>query len=853
MAEAIPVIPVVCSRAYQCVGLVEETFVTPRMEEWWPNGRSLFATELLLVFAWSKEYERYLDLRVNLRNRDYIAQNPEEVADALTAHRIPFQYDILLRNKYTALRVSGEDRLSVRFLVDTDAPRLWELADQRLRGQRLQQESKFLEHEIRIYLWKTDGNHELKRLQLRIGPLVYPELYNGVIAIDLGNTNTCVATLRSDRGPTSRFVDLLPDADYEMPLAGTPMGPQETPFLSALRIDAVIDINSRPAQEYARQIGIQSKDLLGRPDGYWWRIGKWVRPSAEGPGGLLLSPKRSVARRNSGQALRIETGLGHGIPPRCNRNTPRNHVISLPSTTFPAALFLSRLLQIFRAIARAYPTRLVTTYPTTYSSSELALLKKTVAQAWFMAEQRNPNRRPSEEELIPLLIDEATAAAFFYLARKFLEQPGGLRTFRWLYPEGFHLLVYDCGGATVDIALVRIEAFQDARLRFTVLGRTGIRDFGSDEISVAIFVLLKAKLAALLAQQLSERLPAMPAIRSDSSDAWALEFRNYWEQYERHLDEWVPTDFPPGGGGADHNARQWLTLALWEWAEEIKKQLAKNEPIGNLRACHEDVFQCLQRVPSTRARPIPDQLLDQLRHLPITRAEVDALIQPHVNRSVSCCATLLHSKLPDREGHVEDIFLIGNGSLYPLIREKLSESILGVRRDDIALSLLDEGQTFRISDLKTAVAKGAALALAMTQGALGITLEFDSELSRRLPYSIAWFDAATNASVTLYAEGTKYEDLSPKEFTISSHSHGQALRTLRLMHCWPGGKYENFLLFNFSQDIVGKVILEYDLQSEQFVAYSEQTGERVVGYREIDPGVYQSPPQRGKIRLANIH
>ena len=105
-----------------------------------------------------------------------------------------------------------------------------------------------------------------------------------------------------------------------------------------------------------------------------------------------------------------------------------------------------------------------------------------------------------------LIIDEASAAAFYFIYRDFLDAPGGLDLLLYLYPDGLNLLVFDCGGGTTDIALVHVRVERGSarrgrrtsKLNIEVLGRTGHRTFGGDDITIAAFRVLKARLAARL-------------------------------------------------------------------------------------------------------------------------------------------------------------------------------------------------------------------------------------------------------------------------------------------------------------------------------------------------------------------
>src|SRR5256885_15772306 len=100
------------------------------------------------------------------------------------------------------------------------------------------------------------------------------------------------------------------------------------------------------------------------------------------------------------------------------------------------------------------------------------------------------------------MVDEASAAAFFFLFRRIFEEPGGLPRFRYLSPAGLNMLLYDCGGGTTDIALVKAGLDPEAAdvLRITVLARSGLRGFGGDDITRAACRVLKAKIAQRVAE-----------------------------------------------------------------------------------------------------------------------------------------------------------------------------------------------------------------------------------------------------------------------------------------------------------------------------------------------------------------
>src|SRR5262249_20269387 len=206
-----------------------------------------------------------------------------------------------------------------------------------------------------------------------------------------------------------------------------------------------------------------------------------------------------------------------------------------------------------------WPRALAVTYPTTYSPRELEQLHEVVQRSWLRMQSRLQVPVEGVEEIpdanaelegyvrslqqqifsrgmgsngyddpvIRLMVDEASAASFFFLYRRIFEEPGGLPRFRFLYPRGLNLLLYDCGGGTADLALVQAGFDPDAVdvLRITVSARSGLRGCGGDDITRATCRILKAKLGLKVAEarnrpiklnfppppsgQMSERLPRL--------------------------------------------------------------------------------------------------------------------------------------------------------------------------------------------------------------------------------------------------------------------------------------------------------------------------------------------------------
>lgn len=683
-----------------------------------------------------------------------------------------------------------------------------------------------------------DIKHEQGRVSLTFEPIPYPPPFRGVVGVDLGNTNSTVVYLDVTDTPRTYNIKCLPHYDYNR----VPPPQQRSefrPVQSIVRFDAVTDKSCCQSDELEASV-----DIMELPEAYDYRVGTFVNKDKEPPHGLVANPKRSVVAKSE-FVHKVTTRRASFPAKRDFKIQPDWVVIDLPASR-PAELFLCRLFEGLRSVCRAWPTKIAVTYPTSYSANELSLVRKCVFRAWKKAERNNPwVGKHNEDSLIPMMIDEASAAAIYYLAQHVVEGPGGLASFRWLYPRGFHLLVYDCGGATTDIAVVRAEAPTRDVLRLVVLGRTGLRDFAGDDITSAIFVLLKAKVAAKVAENQGHSLglPALPKdIKHSNSEYW----RYYTDECNyRKLDEYVPTDFDDTMSAQERELRQQLTWLFWEWAEEEKKRLSELPGESGVPATLGHI--CKELSEFHGGIVISEEDLNSTR---VHRNEVDLLVYGPVQRSVERAAGLVADKCPYAEMAVDDIFLVGFGSAYPLIGELLRKRFLGSDNGerDRQLSLYGIETRFSFEDAKTCVAKGAAIGLALRHATLGVELQIDSDLSSRLPFHIGWHDAASNTCVSLWEEGQRYQEL--EECTINvSQQDGKKVHWIRLQHRWPGAEYEPFLVFDFPDGVEGEVSIRFDPNREQFLARSHATSVEVEAKRDIDPRVYRSAPQRGCIRV----
>ena len=221
------------------------------------------------------------------------------------------------------------------------------------------------------------------------------------------------------------------------------------------------------------------------------------RPSTRGPTRLAHpGAKRLLADMNVATKQEILVG---------------NHKHSI-SKELPAELFLCGMFRGFHERQLRVPRRIAITCPATFSDWETRRLREAVVQGWrrsLGADTRSYDPKKIRDPDLPdIVLDEASAAAFYFLYHDYIDETGGLDVLNYLHGGhgGLNLLVFDCGGGTTDIGLIHAAAQYKkskeekrlGRLSIEVLGRTGHRTFGGDDITVAAFRAIKAKIAKVL-------------------------------------------------------------------------------------------------------------------------------------------------------------------------------------------------------------------------------------------------------------------------------------------------------------------------------------------------------------------
>lgn len=708
--------------------------------------------------------------------------------------------------------------------------------------------------------------------------------YDGFAAIDLGNTSSTMVGLSLSEAFYRTGNIRIVNAD-----AGRgDLRDHVDPVLSHIRIDRIRSFEPPPAG--VRRFPSMPKDDY--PQTVNWVAGRLANPQ-DGSGtdaatsGLILGAKRLIAGKEWEKSQKILALHRHTYS-----KAEQVEQIELLNRV-PAELLACRLMQRFREATCAWPRALAVTYPTTYSPREVEQLHEVVQRAWLRMQARlqapvegfdepaDPDpalegvirtvqqavrgRRmgseTSEDPVVRLLVDEASAAAFFFVYRRIFEEPGGLPRFRYLFPQGLNLLLYDCGGGTTDIALVKAGLDPDAAdvLRITVLARSGLRGFGGDDVTRAVCRLLKAKLALKVAEarnrpikinlpapptgQLAERLPRYAAQQKTLDEF----FTRVKEADPR--DELVPTTFDVNQMDDATNQRRDHAFDLWRWGEVMKAKLEKADSASLFR-----IDRNLNRLSAAMLKGLSDvqaqQLIAQVEKITVSRWEIDALIEAQVVKSIRNCNNLIRDKLTlnrpgDDEEEIHWVVASGNGSRYPLIQEML--------RKHLHVPFINDGRfTLDEKNLKHAVAKGAVLALSTLLAMGTVRVEFDSDLSRRLPFDVAYKDLRTNANPILQREHTLYEQLEKKLVPVvairGSSSPARKLETFVLERRFPGDDgFTPYLSFHFADGIQGDLEVAYDATEREFTV--RDTLSNTMGELKdvAESGMYRSPAQRGDL------
>lgn len=631
-------------------------------------------------------------------------------------------------------------------------------------------------------------------------PLRRLEPYDGVVAIDFGNTNSTLVACDDKDGVT-----FIP-CDYGIIESGHPLTsapPDPVPTVLELLMYKPPAEPGRPS-EYSVHYGHKALDT-------------------EQPARLITGAKRMLAdmpeSKSDHRTLRVLVG-DEPVP------------VPVPAHE-PAEIFISRMFDAFLHFVRKEPKRVAITCPSTFSETEANRVRIATVNGLRRALRRYdrllaPERKISDAaatNTVKPCLDESTAAAFWFIHEEVLERRGrGAIEFQYLYPQGMNVLIYDCGGGTTDISLVKVGYEKETtRLKIDVLGRRGHRTFGGDYITLQYAKYLKFQMYAMANGKTDDdelsRFIADTTGRNDSTLVTAV-------------NEVLPTLFdrnaPRVGLAADARDRAW---ALWNLAERLKcLGFEADETNENATTGREDAFESFfnrldQIEPPAAQGSDHKRLRAKLgdNGFEINKEHVRHILAPVLDDTIRYANELINGRLPKGE-EVHRVYLVGNASRFPIISERMLDAGHGLGVRFLAEKLVQGGPSsnggtrpaMSYEDLKNCVAKGAAVAISLQSQQKAIA-DWDEDVMKKLPYSIEYQDPARAYPRVLFDCGTLLEASKEANETIHiyANANGRVLADrIRLSRRWPGAgdqELEEFVIFRFKDPLVeGRYKVSYD-------------------------------------------
>lgn len=476
------------------------------------------------------------------------------------------------------------------FPVESAEPPPWKIVSERPRTLSLRMPSHLrksatagaVQRRLQLVPVSNDPVQRLFHLRFQAEPA---QSYPGYLAIDLGTTATCAALVSE----TKQVERLRLDDQLELPSA--------TCYLRWIA-EHKWEVGHRALRRAldpaaARSVISQAKRRVGDDDNAFE-----VVPLDEPSETVLLTATQALSH------LYREV-LDHALAFRLKQNS--------------AEVLIERLL---------------ITHPSRFSLRQIELLKQAAHQAlrdhWHYWTRQERNDLP-----LPITLHEPTGAAFHYLRdwRNLAQLHArlGKNELTW------HLVVYDLGGGTLDVTLLRLESIQqpvegetDAfayQVTPSVVGATGERRFGGQDVT------------QLLIDQVQRRL-------DEALGDWA------WPHPER--------------GGGQRVAWQRNLNLLGHWCENFKLDLVKG-------VAPEDSwlsFPSLTVIENGRERLVTATHWRSRVKLPAL-AELEEAVQPLLRKSLKGVKEMLERH---NVSAPEVLLRVGKASQLPCVVEGLRET-----------------------------------------------------------------------------------------------------------------------------------------------------------------------------------
>jgi hypothetical protein len=323
-------------------------------------------------------------------------------------------------------------------------------------------------------------------------------------------------------------------------------------------------------------------------------------------------------------------------------------------------------------------------------------------------------------------IDEASAAAVFYVWQR-LEKCGfNAAKYQADYGETHNLLVFDLGGGTTDVSLVEVTAKSQVvqghikdQVQLKVLGTASLLNIGGDNFTLEVLKAVKCRIALAAALYYGEGAHGEPPPTVPADVQAALhELYSGRERFNAFLDPQRPSADPTAGRDLEELAERVIATRwkrfqgahgnmfarksaleqfedLWIHAEQYKVELCTS---GTARLKASDFAGQRAHGISTL---VPPEVLDKItldRDVDLYRR-----IRPMVRKAVRACRLVTISP-EGMQRSIHSIQLVGNSCKIDLVREVMIEEFQPV------LPMVKGLIEFEPRFAKAAVALGACLA-----------------------------------------------------------------------------------------------------------------------------------------------
>lgn len=560
-----------------------------------------------------------------------------------------------------------------------------------------------------------------QQLSLSFEEIVDLEDFNGYAAVDLG-TNSAAVAVYHRRRDAGRGTTWNPDLDTSI---HSKSAVPNVPAAVLVRDLAAL----RELVPGACAVGRQAlADYRARPDA--------------DPHALLIGSKRHLGRR------RI---LAADLRGSASYIAPEDVVYQL-------GRFVRQQCQNNPKVQARLP-RLMLTYPPTWDQGQLDRWKGVFRRLGY------------RDEDLDLSLDEASAVGLFYLHEWTRDPDTRDRLLQDLWHDReeivrgesvgerytLRMLCFDFGGGTIDLAHVRadLELFGESlHIRLELCGSDSL-PYGGDQVTLAVFRILKRRIAMALAdpdrfvghkQTVAESVPQPAApglfLLPSSASAGATEgqvdaraaavVNEHWDrlaadigaatlppEVEEAVERLIPTRFRPDPDAPLVPVAKRNFAWLWDRAETLKCELfqaAQNRSRDVALSADDgaDVrmgFALSQLPDEVRGRPAADHPTAQAQ-VTVSVAEVYSAIEAPLRDAVMRARRLVGSQRPDR------IVLAGQSSWIPLVRQMFARP-----RSEGGLGLAPGKIEFDPEHAKTAVSRGACLLPVMREALVGLSVD----------------------------------------------------------------------------------------------------------------------------------